>query len=199
MKISIKKSNLSRVALLASLITMTGYANVHNETAMQDFGAFFYAIERNLTDFFNQKNKTPFATYITALEKLLNDFKRKIEDGISRGTTDALTKEINDLIDYATHNFNIAYGIMKKYCGRPSNEALTFANEIKRNFNHQKIFGDIIAKLKTLKCKSLQAGEGDLAKKIETVIIMIEKKRKEWSAKSEPSLFAGLSVRMNCK
>lgn len=201
MRISIKKSNLSRVALLATLITVTnGYPNaVENEATMKHYGAFFYAVERNLTDFFNENNKTPFVTYLTALEKLLNDFKRKIEETVTRSNTDGLTKEINDLIDYTTHKFSIAYNIMKKYCGRPASDALTFGVEIKRDFNAEKVFGDIVTKLKALEGKALQAHEDTLAKKIETVITMIERKRKEWNAKSDGILLKGLSCRMKCK
>jgi len=188
--------------LLATLITAvtTGYAGTHNETAMQDLGAFVYAVERNFTDFFSQKNKTPFTTYITALEKLFNDFKRKIEEAITRnGNIDALTKEIYDLIDYTVRQFNIAYTIMKKYNGRPSSDAAIFGTEIKRDFNTEKVFGEIVAKLKVLKCKATKSGEDCLAKKIETIIVMIEKKRKEWGAKSDLALLTGLTYRMNCK
>ena len=194
------KKSFSRVALLATLISITGMAHAaENEATMQDFGTFVYAVERIFTDFFSQTNKTPFATHITALEKLFTDFKRKMEAAVSRGTSDALTKEINDVIDYALRQFNIACNIMKKYNGKPSSEAANFGAEIKRDFNTDKVFGEIVAKLKVLKCKATQANENSLAKKIETIITMIEKKRKEWSGKSDWSLLAGLSYRMGCK
>lgn len=200
MKNTMKKSLFSRVALLATLISITGIANgAENEATMQDFGTFVYAVERNFTDFFSTTNKTPFATCITALEKLFTDFKKKIEVTISRSTSNGLTKEINDLIDYALHHFNSACTIMKKYNGKPSSEAANFGTEFKRSFNTEKVFGEIIAKLKVLKCKATEAGETDLCKKIETVTTMIEKKRKEWNGKSELALFAGLSHRMGCK
>ena len=200
MKHRMKKSLLSRVALLATLISMTGIAyGTEHETTMQNFGAFVYEVERHFTDFFSQTNKTSFATYITALEKLFTDFKRKIEAAISRGANDELTKEINDLVDYALRQFSIACNIMKKYNGKPSSEAANFGTEIKRDFNTEKVFGEIVAKLKVLKCKAVQIGDDALTKKIETIITMIEKKRKEWNAKSDWSLLAGLSHRMSCK
>lgn len=195
-----KKSLFSRVALLATLISITGIAQGgENEATMKDFGAFVYAVERTFTDFFSQSNKASFATHITALEKLFTDFKRKNEASVSRGTSDELTKEMNDVIDYALRQFNIACNIIKKYNGRPASDASNFATEIRRDFNTEKVFGEIVAKLKVVKCKAVQASDDTLAKKIETVITMIEKKRKEWASKSDLSLFAALTYRMNCK
>lgn len=195
-----KKSLFSRVALLATLISITGIAHAaENEATMKDFGAFVLAVEEKFTNFFSQTNKTSFNAYIIALENLFNDFKRKIEATISRGTSDDLTKEINDVIDYALRQFNIACNIMKKYNGKPSSEAPNFGAEIKRDFNTDKVFGEIVAKLKVLKCKATQANEEELAKKIEMVIKMIEQKRKAWNTKSDWSLLAGLSYRMGCK
>ena len=200
MKNIMKKSTLSRVALLATLISVAGaYANTEHETTMQDFGAFVYSVERNFTDFFSQANKTSYATHMNGLEKLFTDFQRKIEAAVTRKSNDVLSKDIHDLIDYATQQFGIAHNIMKKYNGKPANEAANFGAEIKRDFNTEKVFGEIVAKLKVLKCKAIEAKEDALAKKIETIITMIEKKRKEWNAKSDWSLLAGLTYRMNCK
>jgi hypothetical protein len=200
MKNIMKKSTLSRVALLATLISITGaYANTEHETTMQDFGAFVYAVERTFTDFFSQSNKTSYATHMIGLEKLFADFKRKIDAVVTRGNNDALTKEINDLIDYATQQFSIAHNIMKKYNGKSSSEAANFGAEIKKDFNTEKVFGEIVAKLKVLRCKAIESKDDALTKKIETIITMIEKKRKEWGAKSDWSLLAGLTYRMNCK
>lgn len=192
--------NLSRVALLVSLISISSVAySAENETVMQDFGAFVYAVERNFTDFFSQANKTSYNTFIIAIEKLFVDFKRKVETSTTRANTDALAKEINDLIDYSMHQFTVAYNIMKKYNGKPSGEAFAFGTEIKRDFNAQQTFGNIIAKLKVLKGKAVQADENCLVKKIDAIITMIEKKKKEWNSKSDGSLLTGLAHRMNCK
>jgi hypothetical protein len=201
MKISIKKNNLSRVALLATLITMTnGYIDAaENEIAMQDFGAFFYHVEQTLANFFDQKNKTAFIAYITKLETLFNDFKRKIEEAVTRNNSDTLTKEINDLIDYTIYKFNIAYNIMKKYCNRSDSEFLIFGTEIERDFNPEKVFGDIIVKLKALKCKAEKAKEKDLVEKIATIVKMVEAKGKQWNAKSRMTLLEGIRCRMKCK
>ena len=195
-----KKNSLSRVALLVSLISVSGIAySSENEAVMQDFGAFVYSVERNFTDFFSQANKTAYNTFIIAIEKLFGDFKRKVETTATRANPDALAKEINDLIDYSMQQFTIACNIMKKYNGKPSSDALAFGTEIKRDFNPQQTFGNIIAKLKVLKAKAAQTDEACLVKKIDTIITMIEKKKKEWNAKSDVTLLSGLSHRMNCK
>lgn len=200
MKNTMKKNILGRVAMLATLICVTGMAHgAENEATMQDFGAFVYSVDGQFTNFFSQNNKTPFNTYIIALDKLFNDFKRKVETVITRGNGDALAQEINDLIDYAIRQFTVACNIMKKYNGRPANEAYAFGTEIQRDFNTEKVFGEIVAKLKVLKTKAIQANECGLAKKIETIITMIDKKRKEWGAKKELTLLSGLTYRMNCK
>lgn len=202
MKISIKKNNLSRVALLATLITMTnGYIDAAEyETKMQDFGEFFYRIEQCLANFFDQKNKTAFSTYITELETRFNDFKRKAEEAITRdGNTDALTQEINDLIDYSIYRFTIAYNIMKKYCGRPDSEFLVFGTEIERDFNPEKVFAEIVIKLKALECKAKKAKETALADILAKITKMVEAKGKQWNAKSRMTLLDGIRCRMKCK
>lgn len=195
-----KKNSLSRVALLVSLISISGIAySSENEAVMQDFGAFVYSVERNFTDFFSTSNKTSYNAFIVAIEKLFGDFKRKIETSTTRSNNDALAKEINDLIDYSMKQFNLACTIMKKYNGKPSSDAFAFGSEIKRDFNPQQTFGNIITKLKVLRGKASQADETCLVKKIDTIITMIEKKKKEWNAKSDVTLLSGLSHRMNCK
>lgn len=174
-----KKNILGRVALLATLICVTGVAQgAENESSMQEFGTFVYEMDKNFTNFFSQSNKTPFNTYIITLEKLFNDFKRKAEASITRGNNDAVAKEINDLVDYAIRQFTIAYNIMKKYNGKPSSDAIAFGTEIERDFNTEKIFAEIIVKLKVLKDKTDKATDCALIKKIESIITMIDKKEK---------------------
>jgi hypothetical protein len=199
--ITIKKSILSKVVLLASLITAVGIYgnNNNNELAIKEVGAFVHDVERKISDFCNPSNKTPMNNFIIALEKLFYDFKAKIEITITRNNNDVLTNELYNLTDYILYQFNIACTIIKKYNGRPSSEALIFGAEIRRDFNTEKVFTEIIAKLKTLKCKADQAHESCLIKKIDIIIKMIEIKRKEWNAKSDWSLSQGLVTRMNCK
>lgn len=202
MKISTKKNNLSRVALLATLITVTnGYIGAaENEASVQDLGTFVVIVERNLADFFDQANKTSFTTFITALETIFADFKRKTEEAITRNNNaDALTKEINDLVDYTIYKFGIVYSIMKKYCGRPASEALIFGTEIERDFNPEKVFTEIVTKFKALKSKAKKAGDPCLEKKLDSVIKVVEILGKKWNAKSRSVLLLGISHRMQCK
>jgi hypothetical protein len=201
MKISHKKSNLSRIAFLTALITITssGYAAANNnEAMMQDVGAFVYAVDGRISDIFNQNNRTSLAVLIVALEKVFTDFKRKCDENLTR-SNDELTKDINDLVDYVLYQFSIACSIMKKYCGKPSSEAISLGTEIKRDFNTDKIFSEILTKLRTLKCKVEKNKEHALAKKVEVIISMVEKKKKEWAAKSDVALVTALACRLNYK
>jgi len=194
-----KKNMLSRVVLFISLITVTGaYANSDNEIAVSHFGKFVHSVEQQISHFFDSSKKTPYNTCVMELERIFQDIKRTVET-TTRGVSDPLTKEIYDVIDYALQQFNVAYNIIKKYNGKSSTEATAFATEIKRDFNVEKVFTDLLSKLKTLKCKACQAGDTNVVKKLDTIIAMIEKKRKEWNAKADWVLFAGLKVRMDCK
>lgn len=201
MKSMTKKNNLSRVALLATLISLNAYATegIDNETSVQDYGAFVYAVEKNFSDFFNPGNKTPFSTFIVALEKLFNDFTNKTNNHITRNNDSALAKSMHDLIDYTNRQFTIACTIMKKYSTKPASEAVAFGTEIKRDFSPEKVFAEIVVKLRAIRCIADKANESSLVKKIDIVITMIEKKRKEWGTKSEFTLVGGLAHRMNCK
>lgn len=194
-----KKSILHRAVLVASLMTVTGAcATNSSEAAITNFGKFVYAIEKLISDFFNASNKTAYNTYVIEFEKNFQDIKRSI-DTITRGVNDELTQEIYEVVDYSLQQFNVAYSIIKKYNGKPSTDATAFGAEIKRDFNPEKIFAELIVKLKTLKCKAKQAHESAVEKKIDTIISLIEKKRKEWNAKADWVLFAGLKVRMDSK
>jgi len=193
-----KKSILSTIALIGLMTVATGYASTDNEVAVGNLGSFIYKVEQNIADFFNSGNKTSYDAFVKKFETIFQDFKRKIEPA-TRGGADALTKEIYDVIDYALQQFSIAQGIIKKYNGKPSSDATAFSVEIKRDFNTEKVFSEIVSKLKVLKCKATQACEPTLVAKIETVIQLLEKKKKEWSAKADWVLFAGLRVRMDTK
>jgi hypothetical protein len=200
MKNTMKKSILSRVALLATLIFAVGIANgSENEKNMDNVGTFVYHIEGRFSDFFSTKDKNPYNAHMIKLEQLLNDFKRKVEESVTRGSNDQLTQELNDIIDYIVYQFSIAYNIMKKYNGKPASEAMAFGTEIKYGFNTEKIFAEIVTKLTVLKKKAESANECTLATKAQKIITMIDKKRKEWAAKSESTLFTGLTYRMTCK
>ena len=194
-----KKSILSTIALVGFMTVTTGYAaGTDNEVAIGNLGTFIYNVEQKISDFFNSGNKGSYDTFVKTFEKIFQDFKRKIEPA-TRGGGDALTQEIYDVLDYALQQFSIAQGIIKKYNGKPSSDATAFSVEIKRDFNTEKVFSEIVTKLKVLKCKAIKADEATLVAKIETVIQLLEKKKKEWSAKADWVLFAGLRVRMDAK
>ncbi len=199
MKNIFRESILSKIVLV-SLLTISGaYASsAENETAITHFGKFVFNVEKTIADFFNASNKTSYATFVTAFENILLDFKRSFEP-TTRTVGDELTKLIYEIADYAQQQFSVPFAIIKRYNGKPSSEAPAFSVEIKRDFNTEKVFSELLAKLKVLKTKAVKECETTLATKIETVIAMIEKKRKEWNAKSDFVLFAGLQTRMNAK
>jgi hypothetical protein len=200
MKNTIKKNILSKVVLLASLVFVTNVSasSIDNEVKLGHIAKSIHSVEQLIAQFFDSGKKISYSRIRMEIEKHLQDVTKMMESA-TRTSGDALTKEINDVIDYALQQFSIAYNIIKKYEGRPSTEATAFATEIKRDFNTEKVFGELLGKFKMLKCNACQAGDGNVVKKVDTIIAMIEKKRKEWNAKADWVLFAGLKVRMDCK
>lgn len=198
MKKTMMKSILSTILITSLIVTPAYAACPDNEANVTHLAKFVHSVEQHIAHFFDSSKKTPYNTCVIELDKAFQEIKRAI-DTTTRGVGDALNKEINEVIDYALKHFTIAYNIIKKYNGKPSTEAAAFATEIKRDFNTEKVFGELITKLKLLKCKACHAGETNLVKKLDTIIAMIEKKRKEWVAKADWVLFAGLKVRMDCK
>ena len=193
-----KKSILSKIAVIA-LISVTGsytYTN-HAETSIDHIIHVFIPTERNLSGFFNSSNKTPYNTFVEELETILRDFKRKIE-AITRNNSDELSTSIEELMDYVSQHFNILCNIFKKYNGKPASYASDFSVEIKREFNTEKIFGEMICKLKILRGKAVHADNKHLVKKIDCLTHLIQKKKSEWNAKKDWVLFAGLTNRMKC-
>jgi len=196
--ITMKKTILNRVALFASLVSVMGaYANTQNEALTSNFGAFLFALDKNISNFCNSSVKTPYNILFIELKNILADFKQKIEP--MRNGGNSLTSEFYALFDYTLSQASVAYGILDQYNGRPSSDVVALATAIRSGFNTELVFTEIIRKLKTLKCKAIEAKEDCLVKKIDAVITMLEKKRKEWNAKADWALLAGLKVRMDCK
>ncbi len=205
MKNTLKKSILSAIALVSLSAASTAYTGstdneitANNIAKVNLIGKLAYAEEKHISDFFNPSVKTKYSVLYDAIVNVIQDATRSFEP-TTRTVGNEITKMIYDIADYALQQFNIPLSIMKKYNGKPSSEAGAFSVEIKRDFNAEKVFGELIAKLKVLKSKAMKACETELVEKIDTVIAMLEKKRKEWNAKSDFVLFAGLKVRMDAK
>lgn len=200
---TMKKAILSKVAVIAFMLT-TSYTYTehhhhhHHETNIDSIISVFIPTEKNLAGFFNSSNKTPYNAFVEELDSILHNFQRKIE-AVTRSHNDDLSVAIDDLMDYVAQHFNILCNLFKKYNGKAATYAPEFSVEIKREFNTEKIFGEMVSKLKALRTKATHADNKQLVKKIDYLTQLIQKKKSEWSAKADWVLFAGLTTRMNCR
>ena len=200
--ITMKKSILNKLALITAIAFIGSYAygghnDNNNQEKITNLKKTFLAMEHYLAEFVSIKNKTPFNDFVLKIKEMLHRLQRHIEE-LTRTHSGDLSKEIDDLMDYALQQFNILYNVFTKYNGKPDSQALNFAGEIKREFDTEKIFGVLVSKLKVLKNKACNANEEPLAKEIAALISVIEDKRNRWNKKSNPELFAGISHRMKC-
>jgi len=199
--ITITKSIVSKVALI-TLISITG-VHTHasqseiNRNDMEQVSKTFTSTEDLLTQFVDPNNKTPFNIFLIKLRTTLQNLQRNIET-TTRSYHDDVTTEIDKLMDYALQQFNILYDVFKKYNGKPANQAKDFGEEIKKQFDTEKIFGEMINRLKSLRSKAAQQGDTQLVKQIEDLGKKIQLKRNAWNAKSNAILLVGLMKRMSC-
>lgn len=195
-KNTMKKAILSKIIAVVFMImaSMPILANHHLANIDSIINVFLPA-EKNLAGFFNSSNKTPYNTFVLELDSILRDFQRKI-DNVTRSHNDDLSIAIDELMDYVAQHFNVLCNIFKKYNGKPATYALEFSAEIKRDFNPDKIFGEMVAKLKILRTKAHHGDHKHLVKKIDCLMQLIQKKKSEWSAKPDWVLGAGLLERM---
>lgn len=202
--ITTKTSILSKVALI-TIISFTGsytYANhcEHHEVqaeSIDKLGGIFMSVERLLADFVNSSNKTPFNTFVTKLGTKLQELQRRIET-LTRSNNDIVSAEVDKLMDYALQQFNILYSVFKKYNGKPAAHAKAFGDEIKKEFNTEKIFSEMVVKLETIKTKASHENNKHLLEKIDKLITLIKQKKNEWKQKADLVLWAGLTARMGC-
>ena len=201
MKNTTKKSILSKLALVTAIIFTGSYAygsqSDNNQEKISHLKKTFLAVEHYLSEFVSIKSKTPFNDFVLKIREKLQNLQRNIEES-TRSHGSELSKEIDELMDYALQQFNILYNVFKKYNGKPDNQALSFAGEIKREFDTEKIFSMLITKLKALKTKACSTDDKALVEEITALINDIEKKKRVWNAKGNSELFAGIAHRMKC-
>lgn len=194
----IKKSILSKMALiLLATATVNSYAS-HHEEKIESLSITFTSMENGLSLYVDTGNNTSSNTYLINFNTILHTFEKAVET-ISRGHDDELSKEINELLEYALQKFNILLDVFKRYNGKPDIQAVNFATEIKREFDVEKIFAEIICKLKNIRSKAQQTGNKHLVKQVEELANKIQQKKKVWSAKSNLTLITGLVHRMKCQ
>jgi hypothetical protein len=193
---TMKKAILSKVAALTFMMTASTITQTnHHIAGIDSIINVFIPAEKNLAGFFNSSNKTPYNTFVKELDSILHDFQRKI-DTVTRSHNDDLSVAIDELMDYVAQHFNVLCNVFKKYNGKPATYALEFSAEIKRDFNPDKIFGEMVAKLKVLRIKAHHVDNKQLIKRIDCLMQLIQKKKSEWSAKPDWVLGAGLIERM---
>jgi hypothetical protein len=199
MKYTVKKSTLSTLALIILATLMGSYAFANpNEDKIGSLSSTFTSVENDLSLFVDTSNKTSFNIYMINFTTTLQSLQRVVES-VTRGQDDELSKEIDELLDYALQQFNILLDVFKRYNGKPDSQAVNFATEIKREFDVEKIFAEMVNKLKALRCKAHQTGNKHLVKLIEDLAGKIQHKKKVWNGKSNLTLVAGLVHRMKCQ
>ena len=199
--ITTKMNILSKLALITAITFMGSYTYAdhddNNQEKISNLKKTFVAVEHYLSEFVSIKSKTPFNDFVLKIREKLQNLQRNIEE-LTRGHGNDLSKEIDDLMDYALQQFNILYNVFKKYNGKPDSQALSFAGEIKREFDTEKIFGVLIGKLRILKNKASNTDDKALVEEITGLINDIEKKKRIWNTKGNSELFAGIAHRMKC-
>jgi hypothetical protein len=195
---TMKKTILSKIAIIAFTMMAPILANDHHLSKVDNVINVFMPTEKLLARYFNSSDKTPNNTFVEELDSILRDFQRKIE-AVTRSHNDDISVAIDELMDYVAQHFNVLCNIFKKYNGKPASYAADFSIEIKREFNTEKIFGEMITKLKALRAKASHTDNKHLVKKIDCLSQLIQKKKAEWSAKPDWVLFAGLTTRLNCR
>lgn len=196
-----KKSILSNVALITAMLVMGSYANANhgdnNKDKISNLKKTFASVENYLSEFVSVKSKTPFNEFVVRIQMKLHNLQRNIEESTRSNTTE-LSKEIDELMDYALQQFSVLYNVFKKYNGKPESQAITFASEIKKEFDTDKIFSTMVRKLKVLKSKADETGDSALADEITHLITEITEKNKRWNAKGNMELLTGIAHRMKC-
>lgn len=199
--ITAKKNFLNKLVLITTIAFIGSYAYGecadNNQQKISNLKKTFLAVEHYLSEFVSIKSKTPFNDFVLKMREKLQSLERHMAE-LTRSHNSDLSKEIDELMDYALQQFNILYNVFKKYNGKSESQALNFAGEIKKEFDTEKIFSILIHKLKILKNKANSTGDKALIEEITALINDIEKKRLKWNAKGNAELFAGISHRMKC-
>lgn len=195
-----KKTILKKLALITAIIFSGSYAYAeqgdNNHEKISHLAKAVVNKERMLWEFVNINNKGSFNDFVFKMTENLKVLQRYVE-GLTRSHCNALSKEVDELMDYALQQFNILCNIFKKYNGK-KDQALNFAGEIKKEFDIEKTFSILISKLEILKRKATNACDKLLAEEIAALIKIIEDKKAKWNKKGNPELFAGIAHRMKC-
>lgn len=197
-KTLLKKSILSRVALFV-LVTVSSFSfGSSTETIVCHIGKSIIEMERTLSEFLNPANNTPYPTFVLTFSRIITEFEKALEN-VTRTTADSLTPEARELAEYYHQQFNGAIGVIKKYNGKNASDVANFKSDLDAVFNPDVAFSNMLKKLTVLKNTANAQNDGELVKKITSLINMIEKKRAEWKVKSNMVLFAGLTKRMGVR
>jgi hypothetical protein len=190
--------NWTRVALCAVAISSYAYSYAQtSETSISIIkltGSFIVKIEQILAQFFNANNNISYNECDISLGKTLTEFVNKLDQIDMQG--DAFSKKAHDIAQEARKHFNAAYSVIKQYNGAPATAATKFKSDIERVFSPEAAFSAITTKLRSLYKDAEGARDADLMNVIQQLMLILEKKKTEWSNKAGRSLLTGLAIRM---
>jgi hypothetical protein len=201
MKMIMIKKNIMKKVVVSTLICSLAFSVYASDDdayikSTNIAARFVQNINEQFVGLVSTNIKAPLNTFLVNIKQLLDDLSNQ-GNAIKR-SNDEINILLHDLFEYVLIRFNIAYDVLKKYNGKPDKWA-ELSVEMKREFNTEEIFSEILRRLRGIKVVAQQKGNSALIKKLDTIIVMVEKKRKEWNAKSQASLLGGLTYRLGCK
>jgi len=196
-KIAMYAKNITLATTLIVLTTANSYIHAKNSTTViKNLGNFIIKIEDILTQFFNDKDKTPYSEFVLHLGKTISDFEHKLEH-VTRTPDDSYITDACEIAQYGRQQFNAAYGIIKQYKGKPADQVVKFVQDLQKVFSPDTAFTTLVKKLTALQKKAEETQDENLTHIIQQLIHVIEKKKDKWTPSL--SMLSKLRFRMNCK
>lgn len=197
------QNNWTRVALSAiTLTTVSSYSTNHCHKADTEAAIAFIKIvgsmiigqDQLMTQFFSLDNPTRYSDFIPAFTKKETEYTHKAQSVTLVGK---LSKLAHDIFEEARKYFSAAIGVIKQYNGKPADQALKFVADMDKVFSAERAFNSITTKLQLLLTEAEESNETELVQVIQHLLAVLQKKKTEWSKKTNMSLLTGLTKRMS--
>ena len=196
------QKNWTNVALCAISLTTASAYSTHNHKADTEaaiaftkiVGAMIIGQDQLMTQFFSLDNPTPYKDFIPAFTKKDTEYINKSE-GIT--IVGKLSKLAQDIFEEARKYFSAAIGVIKQYNGKPADQALKFVADMDKVFSAERAFTSITTKLQILLKEAEATEETELIQVVQQLLAILQKKKTEWSKKTNLSLLTGLTKRMS--
>lgn len=193
---------LTHVALsIITLTTVSTYGThchkTDTESAMSFIkivGSMIIGQDQLMAQFFSIDNPTPYSDFIPAFTKKETEYTHKAHSIKVAGN---LSKLAHDIFEEARHYFGAAIGVIKQYNGKSPDQALKFVADMDKVFSAERAFNSITTKLQLLFKEAESSNETELIQVIQQLLAVLQKKKAEWSKKTNMSLITGLTKRMN--